>query len=271
MHTAIEQKFSELKKRGGAALVCYLTAGDPSLQMTEEIAVRMASSGADMLEIGIPFSDPMADGPVIQRACERALESGATLEKILKTVRKIRDRSDIPIILFGYYNPFYRYGIARLAADAKAAGADGILTVDLPPEEAVEFNATLKEKGLDEIFLLSPNTTDERIEAVAQLAGGFIYLVSITGVTGERPEMDYGRVKGLVEKIRSKAGLPVGVGFGISTPEQAGRVASFADAVVVGSSIMRMVEESSADAAALDKIADFVSSLSKACGSGSGS
>lgn len=266
MTSAIGKKFSELKKRDRAALVCYLTAGDPSLEMTEKIAAEIAAAGADILEIGIPFSDPMADGPVIQRACERALESGTTLEKVLQTVRNIRENSDIPILLFGYSNPFLTYGSKRLASDSKAAGADGILAVDLPPEEAAEFSIRLKENGMDQVFLLSPNTNDDRIAAVRDVAGGFIYLVSITGVTGARPDMDYAggdSLSPLVGKIRESTGLPVGVGFGISTPAQAGKVASFADAVIVGSAIMKIVEENPSSAP--EKIGQFVSSLSGAC------
>lgn len=268
MMTAIGRKFSELRERGRAALVCYLTAGDPSLDVTEEIVLKIAENGADMIEIGVPFSDPMADGPVIQRACERALKSGTTLEKILKTARKVKDRSDIPFLLFGYCNPFLRYGFERLAADAKAAGIDGVLAVDLPPEEAAEFHGHLEKNGLDEVFLLSPNTTDDRIDAVANLAGGFVYLVSVTGVTGTRPDLDGlgGRnIGGLVEKIRMRTGLPVGVGFGISTPGQARSAALLADAVIVGSAIMKTVERSSADGSAPDKVGELVAELSEAC------
>lgn len=266
--TAIERKFSELEDRNKAALVCYLTAGDPSLEMTEKIALALAENGADIIEMGVPFSDPMADGPVIQRACERALKSGTTLGKTLKTVRRIKDRADIPVLLFGYCNPFYRYGVGRLAADAKSAGTDGILAVDLPPEEAGEFRARLRENGLDQVFLLSPNTTNERINAVAKLAGGFVYLVSVTGVTGARPDKDYSgaeNFRGLVEKIKARTGLPVGVGFGISTPEQAAKVASFADAVIVGSAIMKIVEESSGKDLAPGRVGAFASELSKSC------
>ena len=264
MTTAIAKKFSETKKRNKAALVCYLTAGDPSLEATERIALAMARAGADIIEIGVPFSDPMADGPIIQRACERALSSGATLGGILQTVRKIKDSADVPLLLFGYCNPFYRYGTDKLAKDARAAGADGVLAVDLPPEEAGGFHSSLRQNGLDEVFLLSPNTNDGRIEAIAKMAGGFVYLVSVTGVTGSRPDMDYsggGGLAELVEKIREKTNLPVGVGFGISTPEQARKVAAFADAVIVGSAIMKMVE----DGAEPGDIGGFVSALSAAC------
>lgn len=264
MTTAIAKKFSELKDRNRAALVCYLTAGDPSLEATEHIAAAIARAGADIIEIGVPFSDPMADGPVIQRACERALASGATLPGVLKTVGKIKDSAGIPLMLFGYCNPFYRYGESKLATDARAAGVDGVLAVDLPPEEAGGFNSRLRQNGMDEVFLLSPNTNDGRIDAIAKLAGGFVYLVSVTGVTGSRPAMDFsadGEFSELVGKIREKTGLPVGVGFGISTPEQARKVASFADAVIVGSAIMKMVE----DGAEPDEIGGFVSALSAAC------
>ena len=248
--------------------MCYLTAGDPSLEETERIALAIARAGADIIEIGVPFSDPMADGPIIQRACERALKSGATLGGILQTVGKIKKSADIPLLLFGYCNPFYHYGTDKLAKDARAAGADGVLAVDLPPEEAGGFHSHLRQNGLDEVFLLSPNTNDSRIDAIAEMAGGFVYLVSVTGVTGSRPGMDYSGegFAGLVEKIRKKTGLPVGVGFGISTPEQARRVASFADAVIVGSAIMKMVE----DGAGPDEIGGFVSVLSAACDRGAG-
>ena len=162
MASPIERKFSELKDGNRAALVCYLTAGDPSLETSEQIALQAAAAGADIIEIGVPFSDPMADGPVIQRACERALKSGATLEKILRTVKRIKTCCEVPVLLFGYYNPFHRYGMDKLARDAKSCGVDGVLAVDLPPEEAEDFHSHLSKNGLDEVFLLSPNTNDER-------------------------------------------------------------------------------------------------------------
>jgi tryptophan synthase alpha chain len=261
----ISEKFNELRQRNRIALVSYITAGDPSLDTTAEIAVKLEESGADIIELGVPFSDPMADGPVIQLASERALAGGATLAGVLDTVRKIREKSAIPIILFGYYNPFFKYGLERIVKDAAEAGADGFLIVDLPPEEAGELKTHTDKAGMDIVFLLAPTSTSERIGLVAENASGFVYLVSVTGVTGERPEMNYS-LEVLTDEIKQATGLPVGIGFGISSPEQVKGLSSYADAVIVGSAIVRIIEQyGSEKEKLLNELSGFVGGLSAAC------
>ena len=261
----IQEKFRELREKNKAALICYVTAGDPDIDFTEQIIDRMAESGVDMVEIGIPFSDPMADGPVIQAASERALAHSTSLSDVLSLVRRIRSRSDIPVILFGYYNPFFSYGTERFARDASEAGADGVLVVDLPPEEAGELSAHAQREGLDRIFLLAPTSTEERIEMVSQNASGFIYVVSVTGVTGARPDMDYD-LEDLVGRIKRRSELPVGVGFGVSSARQAAEIASFSDAVIVGSALVRIIEGGGEERQeVLGKISSFTEELSAAC------
>ncbi len=261
----IERKFKELWERKRAALVTYITAGDPSLELTPDIVFQLEKSGADVVELGVPFSDPMADGPTIQIASERALNSGTTLHGVLDAVRKIRKRSEIPLLLFGYYNPFFAYGLEKLAADASEAGVDGILSVDLPPEEADELKIHTDNKGLDLVFLLAPNSTTERINLVAEHASGFVYLVSVTGVTGERPNLDYS-LEPVINEIRRHIRLPVGVGFGVSTPSQVSKIARLADAVIVGSALVRIIEKDGKNSVSLlSRIGEFVSGLSKAC------
>ncbi|MCA9811000.1 MAG: tryptophan synthase subunit alpha, partial [Candidatus Dadabacteria bacterium] len=210
-------------------------------------------------------SDPMADGPVIQLASERALAGGATLAGVLDTVRKIREKSSVPIILFGYYNPFFKYGLERIVKDAAEAGADGFLIVDLPPEEAGEFKTHTDKAGMDIVFLLAPTSTSDRIGLVAENASGFVYLVSVTGVTGERPEMNYS-LEGLTNEIKQTTGLPVGIGFGISSPEQVKGLSGYADAVIVGSAIVRIIEQyGSEKEKLLNELSGFVGGLSAAC------
>ncbi len=261
----IERKFQELRERDRAALVAYVTAGDPSLELTPKIVLQLEKSGVDIIELGVPFSDPMADGPTIQLASERALSSGTTLHGVLDAVRKIREHSEIPLLLFGYYNPFFVYGLEKLAADASEAGVDGILSVDLPPEEAGELKIHTDNKGLDLVFLLAPNSTAERINLVAEHASGFVYLVSVTGVTGERPNLDYS-LEPVINEIRRYIDLPVGVGFGVSTPSQVSKISRFADAVIVGSALVRIIEKDGKNSASLlGRVGEFVSGLSKAC------
>ena len=261
----IANKFRELKDGGRAALVTYITAGDPSLDATPDIVLQLEKSGADIVELGVPFSDPMADGPVIQLASERALSNGATLSGVLETVKEIRKHSQVPLIIFGYYNPFYKYGLEKFANDFAEAGADGVLIVDLPPEEAQEVKVHTDKAGLNLIFLLAPTSNDERIAKVGDHASGFVYLVSVTGVTGARPDMQYS-LGSLAADIKSVTGLPVGIGFGISTPEQVSDIAHYADAVIVGSAIVKIIEKyGNNKEALLDNLSDFVSSLSKAC------
>ncbi len=238
----IAEKFAQLKRNGGKALITFITAGDPDLDMTRDLIPEMEKSGADIIELGVPFSDPMADGPTIQMASERALAAGTTLEKILATVESVRRLSQVPIILMGYFNPVYRYGIGKFAADAVKAGVDGVLLVDLPPEEAAGFRNEALAQGLDVIFLLTPTSDDRRIEKVARLAGGFVYYVSVTGVTGARKSVD-DDVLEAVTKIKKRVDLPVAVGFGISDPSQAAKVAAVADGVVVGSALVKLFEK----------------------------
>lgn len=261
----ISNKFNELNEKGRIALVTYITAGDPSLKVTEDIVLKLEESGADIIELGVPFSDPMADGPVIQLASERALESGTTLHDVLNSVRNIRKVSEVPIILFGYYNPFFSYGLEKFAKDAAQAGADGVLVVDLPPEEAPEFKVHTDKAGLNLVFLLAPTSTTDRVELIANNASGFVYLVSVTGVTGVRPDLNYS-LDTLAGEIKSTTGLPVGVGFGVSSPEQVKTIAEYADAVIVGSAIVKIIEEHGKDSSILLKeLPDFIDSLSGAC------
>jgi tryptophan synthase alpha chain len=261
----ITNKFNELNEKGRIALVTYITAGDPSLEVTEDIVLKLEESGADIIELGVPFSDPMADGPVIQLASERALEAGTTLGDVLNSVSNIRKVSEVPILLFGYYNPFFHYGVEKFAKDASEAGVDGVLVVDLPPEEAPEFKVHTDKAGLNLVFLLAPTSTTERVELIASNASGFVYLVSVTGVTGVRPDLNYS-LDALAGQIKSTAGLPVGVGFGVSTPEQVEIIAEYADAVIVGSAIVRIIEEHGNDNDTLLKeLSGFIGTLSGAC------
>jgi len=238
----IAEKFAELKNNRGKCLITFITAGDPDLDMTCALIPEMEKSGADIIELGIPFSDPMADGPTIQRASERALAAGTTLKAILAMVKSVRRVSQVPIILMGYFNPVFRYGIRKFAADAVDAGVDGVLLVDLPPEEASEFKKEASRQGLDVIFLLTPTSDDNRIEKVARLASGFVYYVSVTGVTGARKDVA-DSVLTAVELIKKRIDLPVAVGFGIADPSQAAKVAVVADGVVVGSALVKLFEE----------------------------
>ena len=261
----IEEKFSAAGDNRRSALVCYLTAGDPSIELTRDIVLELEKNGADIIELGIPFSDPMADGPTIQLASERALSNGTTIHDVIKLSKEIREHSEIPLILFGYYNPFYTYGLEQFAKDAKEAGVDGVLVVDLPPEESAEFKQHLESNGLNLIFLLAPTSTDKRIGLVSDNAGGFIYLVSITGVTGSRPGMEYS-LSSLTKDIKEKSGLPVGIGFGVSTPEQALDISQYADAVIVGSALVRIIEKNGNNRDDLLKeIGEFTNSLSGSC------
>jgi len=238
----IEERFTALKKEGRKAFVAYLTAGDPSLEKTEELIPALEAAGVDIMEIGVPFSDPTADGPVIQAASQRALKRGATLEKILAMISELRRTSGIPIVLFGYYNPILSYGPERFAADAAASGVDGILVVDLPPEEADELRRFTDPAGLAFITLIAPTTDPKRARKILRRATGFVYYISVTGVTGTAvPRPD--DVRRDVTRLKGITALPVAVGFGISTPAQAATIAPLADGVVVGSALVRLIGE----------------------------
>lgn len=238
----IADKFAALKRNREKALITFITAGDPDLTATGELILEMEKSGADIIELGVPFSDPMADGPTIQKSSERALAAGTTLPGILATVKAVRRESQVPIILMGYFNPIYRYGIRQFVADAADAGVDGVLLVDLPPEEAAEFKTAADAQGVEVIFLLTPTSDDKRIDKVARLGSGFVYYVSVTGVTGARADVAES-VPAAVSKIQRRVKLPVAVGFGIADPAQAAKVAAVADGVVVGSALVKLFEE----------------------------
>jgi tryptophan synthase alpha chain len=227
---------------GRAAFIPFLTAGDPSLDRTVEAALALESAGADVLELGVPFSDPLADGPVIQRASERALARGVTLEGVLEVVRRIRERSALPLLLFSYFNPLLQRGLERLAKEAAAAGVDGVLVTDLPPEEAGDWIRVARAAALDTVFLAAPTSPPERLRRVAEASRGFVYAISRTGVTGERQALS-DEARPLVERLRGLTEVPVALGFGLSTPEQVAEAASVADAVVVGSALVRFLEE----------------------------
>ncbi len=241
MPTRITSCFDRLRALNEPALIAYVTAGDPNPETTVEIVAALERGGADLIELGVPFSDPIADGPVIMRASERALAAGTTVEKVLDIAAQIRQRSQIPIVLFTYLNPVMRYGFERLAARAKEVGVDGFLLTDLSVEEAGSFVDAVKSAGLDTVFLVAPTSTDRRLQLVAKYCSGFVYVVSRTGVTGEQAQVS-ASVAPLVEKLRKYTTLPLGVGFGISTAAQAAQVGAVADGVVVGSSFVRAIE-----------------------------
>ena len=237
----IADVFTSLKEQGKKGLIPYITAGDPDLATTEQLLVALSRAGATLIELGVPFSDPMADGPVIQRASERALKHGFGLQDILDAAARARAQIDTPIILFSYYNPLLQFGLKRLSQSVKDAGLDGILVTDLTPEESGEFEAELHAHGLDMIFLVAPTSTDERLRLVAERASGFIYAVSRAGVTGTRDAVSVEAEK-LVNRVRQFSSLPVAVGFGISSAAQVADVHRYADAVVVGSAIVAEME-----------------------------
>lgn len=230
------------KADGRPAFVAFLTAGDPSLERTVSAALELEAAGVDVLELGVPFSDPLADGPVIQRSSERALGRGVTLARVLETVCRIREKSQLPLVLFSYLNPLLQRGVGRVLGEAAAAGVDGVLVTDLPPEEAAEWVPAAREAGIDTVFLASPTSPDDRLRRVAEASRGFVYAISRTGVTGERQALS-DDARPLVERLRGLTDVPVALGFGISTPEQVKQAQAVADAVVVGSALVRFLEE----------------------------
>ena len=257
--TRIQSLFERLKGERRAALIAYLTAGDPTPERTPALVAALERGGVDLVELGVPFSDPIADGPVIQRGSERALKAGTTLPKVLEMARTIRSTSEIPLLLFTYLNPAFQYGFEKLARDAKAAGVDGCLLTDVSVEEAESYVKVMRAGGLDTVFLAAPTSTERRLKLVAEYSSGFVYLVSRTGVTGERAALSQS-LEPLIRRMRTITSAPLAVGFGISTPEQAGEVARMADGVVVGSAIVRLIEQhavaqASACEAALEALA----------------
>ena len=258
----IEDAFTKLRQEGKKGFIPFITAGDPDLATTEQLLITLANSGATLIELGVPFSDPMADGPVIQRASERALKNKFGLQEILDTTSRVRKQIDTPIILFSYYNPLLQFGLKRIAEAAKEAGLDGVLVTDLTPEESGEFEAELRAQGLDMIFLVAPTSTDERLQLVAQHASGFVYAVSRAGVTGARSTISAEAEK-LVTRMRRFSELPIAVGFGISNADQVKDVQRYADAVVVGSAIVAEMERLVESPDLVERIAEFSTRLQK--------
>jgi tryptophan synthase alpha chain len=256
----IKDVFKTLRQDGRKGFIPFITAGDPDLATTEQLLVALSQAGATLIELGVPFSDPMADGPVIQRASERALKHGFGLAEILDTAARARKRIDTPIILFSYYNPLLQFGPKRVAQAVKDAGLDGVLVTDLTPEESGEFEGELHTNGLDMIFLVAPTSTDERLKLVAQHASGFIYAVSRAGVTGARSNVSAEAEK-LVTRMREFSELPIAVGFGISNAEQVADVHRYADAVVVGSAIVAEMERLSGAVDLVKQIGEFTRKL----------
>jgi tryptophan synthase alpha chain len=263
----IARRFRALADAGELGLIAYITAGDPSLDASEKIVLAAAEAGADVIELGVPFSDPVADGPTIQRASERALRGGATLAGVIDLVRRVRAASDVPLILFSYFNPILQMGVEKFAAAASAAGADGVLATDLTPEEAGEYRKVLRAHGLDTIFLAAPTSTDERLEIIAGCSSGFLYLISRTGVTGERDSMPED-LPALARRVRRTTKLPLAVGFGISLPEHVSVLGGIADAAVVGSALMAEIEKAPTVNDAVSAVAGRVRALKQAARAG---
>src|SRR6202041_727157 len=263
----IARCFAELSRRGELGLVAYITAGDPSLDATEKIVLAAAEAGADVIELGVPFSDPVADGPTIQRASDRAVRNGTTLADVIHLVRKIRAHSEVPLVLFSYFNPILQMGLEKFAAAAAAAGADGVLATDLTPEEAVDYRATLQAHRLDTIFLAAPTSTDARLAQIGAASSGFLYVISRAGVTGERAELP-AELPALIRRARKFTTLPIAVGFGISLPTHVTVLGGIADAAVVGSALMSEIEKATTPENAAAAVAERIRLLKSAARTG---
>ena len=258
----IDNRFSELKSKKRQAFVAYITAGDPTLDVTVSIVKEFDKRGVDIIELGVPFSDPVADGPVNQEAAMRALENDVSVADILEAVREMRKETEIPIIFFAYYNTILAHGLERFVKDASDAGLDGALMLDLPPEEAGEYKRLMDEYGLSTIFLVSPVTPESRMKTIAPMATGFVYYVTQMGVTGERDNIA-GDLSGHIDMIRTHTDTPVVAGFGISTPDQVRATSHFADGVVVGSAIVRRIKEYADSADVACEVGAYVETLTK--------
>jgi tryptophan synthase alpha chain len=256
----IGERFARLRAAGDKALVPFVTAGDPDLGTTAELVLAMADAGADAIELGVPFSDPTADGPTIQRASERSLAGGTTLRRVLALVKQLRPQVEIPLLLMGYANPFYALGADGFAQEARAAGVDGIICPDLPPEEGADLYGALEKSGIDAVLLAAPTTTPERLRLLVERTRGFLYCVSLTGVTGARASVAQG-VEASVRAARALRDVPVCVGFGVSTPEHAAEIGRYADGVVVGGAIVDRIERAKSRDAAVSAVARFVGEL----------
>ena len=260
----LSERFEKLREQGEKALICFVTAGDPTPEATVAIVAALAEAGADAVEIGLPFSDPLADGPSIQAASQRSLDRGMTVPKSLEIVRQIRRRTpDLPLILMTYYNPILRYGLERYATDARASGADAHIVTDLTPEESGDWRRISQANGLDAIFLLAPTSTADRIAIVAKISTGFVYGVSRTGVTGARQDVP-AELAAVVSQIKAQTETPVCVGFGISLPEHVQKIAAISDGAIVGSSLVDLIHENRDAANLLDSVREYVHSLKQA-------
>jgi len=261
--TRISKRFADLRARGELGIVAYITAGDPSFDATLKYVLALAEAGADVIELGVPFSDPLADGPTIQRASERALKAGATLAGILELVRRIRQSSQVPLVLFSYYNPILQMGLERFASAAASAGADGVLATDLTPEESEDYRRILAAHHLDTIFLGAPTSTDERLAKIAACSSGFLYLISRTGVTGAKDSLP-DDLPALIRRTHGVTKLPIAVGFGISLPGHVSVLGGLADAAVVGSALVSEIEKAKSVDAAARALAERVRSFKEA-------
>jgi tryptophan synthase alpha chain len=261
--TRITKSFAQLRQEGRRALIPFITAGDPDLKTTGALLIELAKAGADVIELGLPFSDPIADGPVIQRASMRALRNGVDVSKVLEVVGEVRRKIDVPIVLFSYFNPLLQFGVKRLAEEARGAGVDGVLVTDLGPEASRDNSGELRKNGLDQIFLVAPTSIDERLRLIADSGSGFIYAVSRAGVTGQQTEVG-SEAERLVMRVREVTDLPVAVGFGISTGEQVCDVWRYADAAVVGSAVVAEIERLNGLPNLVSEVGNFVRLLGRA-------
>jgi tryptophan synthase alpha chain len=260
----IAETFARLRREGRPGLVTYTTAGDPDLARSSDILRALVRAGADVLEVGVPFSDPLADGPVIQRATERALAAGGSLRASLDLIQSVRGEVTAPVVIFSYANPIFRMGLDRFGARAAEVGVDGVLVLDLPIEEADDCRDALSRVGIDTIFLLSPTTTEARIRKAAALGRGFLYGISRLGVTGARDQVATG-AEAMVRRIRAVTDLPIALGFGISRPEHVAEVGAYADAAVVGSALVSLIAEQASSPALVERVEEYVASLRAAC------
>jgi tryptophan synthase alpha chain len=259
----LEERFAALRSRGERALIPFVTAGDPDLGTTGALLLAMAEAGADAIEVGVPFSDPLAEGPTIQRASERALRAGTSLRRVLELVGDLRPQLEVPLVLMGYANSLYTMGEQAFATAAQAVGVDGMIVVDLPPEEGASLFSAARRCGIDPILLAAPTTTPDRLAMLAEQTRGFLYYVSLTGVTGARGELSRG-IEESVRRVQATSEVPVCVGFGVSKPEHARRIGAYADGVVVGSALIDRIEAASSPEAAVDAVAEFVAELKQA-------
>jgi tryptophan synthase alpha chain len=263
----ISRRFADLRRTGDMGLVAYITAGDPSLAATEQFVLALANAGADVIELGVPFSDPVADGPVIQRASERALQAGTTLAGVLALVKSLRVKTEVPLVLFSYFNPVLQMGLEKFADAAKAVGADGVLITDITPEEGGDYRDAMTSRGLDTIFLAAPTSTDERLKLIAKSSSGFLYLISRNGVTGAKDQLAE-ELPALARRVRRVTELPIAIGFGISQPGHVSVLGGLADAAVVGSALVEEIERAATVEAAAAALAARVKLLKGAAVAG---